>query len=146
MRDVLGPGPRTGFGLLRIRLRLLDAVFEPIGELVDAPVWNFMESTGESVARAIDMAEGICVLENVRFNPGETKGDPELAAAYAALGDVFVNDAFGSSPRDPPSGFGVARLLQSILGIEMYPGTHRILRRCNMIQAGLYQLFRCNFT
>jgi phosphoglycerate kinase len=43
------------------------------------------------------------LLENVRFHKGETKGDRELAKAYAKLGDVFVNDAFGTSHRDESS-------------------------------------------
>jgi phosphoglycerate kinase len=58
----------------------------------------------------------VVLLENVRFNEGETKGDPALAAAFARLGDVFVNDAFGSSHRDHSSVAGVARLLPSVAG------------------------------
>lgn len=53
----------------------------------------------------------ILLLENVRFEPGETKNDPALAQALAALGDVFVNDAFGAAHRAHASTEGVGRLL-----------------------------------
>ncbi len=53
----------------------------------------------------------ILVLENVRYEPGETKDDPELAAALAELGDVYVDDAFGAAHRAHASNEGVARLL-----------------------------------
>jgi len=62
-------------------------------------------------------ASGTCLLENVRFHPGETAGDPDLAAAFARLGDVFCNDAFGTSHRDHASVCGVARLLPSAAGL-----------------------------
>ena len=51
------------------------------------------------------------LLENVRYEPGETKNDPELAAALAALADVYVNDAFGAAHRAHASTEGVARLV-----------------------------------
>ncbi len=51
------------------------------------------------------------VLENVRYEPGETKNDPELAAALASLADVYVNDAFGTAHRAHASTEGVARLV-----------------------------------
>jgi phosphoglycerate kinase len=53
----------------------------------------------------------ILLLENVRFEPGETQNDPQLSAALAALADVYVDDAFGVSHRAHASTVGVARLL-----------------------------------
>jgi len=59
-----------------------------------------------------DLAPGdVLVLENVRYEPGETDDDPQLAAALAALADVYVNDAFGAAHRAHASTEGVARLV-----------------------------------
>jgi phosphoglycerate kinase len=52
----------------------------------------------------------VLLLENVRYEPGETRNDPELAAALAELGDVYVDDAFGAAHRAHASTEGVARL------------------------------------
>jgi phosphoglycerate kinase len=57
------------------------------------------------------------MLENVRFYPGETENDSELAKAMARLGDLFVNDAFGSSHRAHSSVVGVARHLTAAAGL-----------------------------
>jgi phosphoglycerate kinase len=56
------------------------------------------------------------MLENVRFNEGETTNDPELAKRYAALADAYVNDAFGSAHRAHASTEAVAHLLPSAAG------------------------------
>ncbi len=61
----------------------------------------------------------VLLLENVRFEPGEEKNDPELAARYARLGEAFVLDAFGSAHRAHASVVGVARLLPSYAGLLM---------------------------
>jgi phosphoglycerate kinase len=53
----------------------------------------------------------VLVLENVRYEPGETKNDPELAQAYARLCDAYVDDAFGAAHRAHASTEGVARLV-----------------------------------
>jgi phosphoglycerate kinase len=58
----------------------------------------------------------VVLLENTRFHPGEEKNDAELAAAMAALGDVFVNDAFSAAHRAHSSTEGIARLLPSCAG------------------------------
>jgi phosphoglycerate kinase len=56
------------------------------------------------------------MLENVRYDPGETKNDPELARRYASFGDVFVDDAFGAAHRAHASTVGVAELLPAYAG------------------------------
>ncbi len=56
------------------------------------------------------------MLENTRFHPGEETNDPELAAAFAGLADVFVNDAFSAAHRAHASTEGVARLLPAYAG------------------------------
>jgi phosphoglycerate kinase len=97
----------------------LTPVARRLEELISAPVVALRESTGPAVEQAIaDAPAGsVVLLENVRFHPGETAGDPELSKAFARLGDVFVNDAFGSSHRDHCSVSGVARLLPSAAGL-----------------------------
>jgi phosphoglycerate kinase len=64
----------------------------------------------EALARELQPAH-VLMLENVRYEPGETKNDPELARAYAALADAYVNDAFGAAHRAHASTEGVARLV-----------------------------------
>jgi phosphoglycerate kinase len=58
----------------------------------------------------------VVMLENVRYESGETKNDPELAKRYAALADVYVNDAFGAAHRAHASTEAVAHLLPSAAG------------------------------
>jgi phosphoglycerate kinase len=62
---------------------------------------------------------GVLLLENTRFYPGEEKNDAELAKQMAALGDVFVNDAFGSAHRAHSSTAGVSDYLPSVAGLLM---------------------------
>jgi phosphoglycerate kinase len=75
---------------------------------------------GEPVELADDLDNvpdaDIVMVENVRFLDGETKNDPELAKRYAALADVYVNDAFGSAHRAHASTEAVAHLLPSAAG------------------------------
>src|SRR6185503_13698462 len=58
----------------------------------------------------------VVMLENVRYEPAETKNDPELAGRYAALADLYVNDAFGAAHRAHASTEAVAHLLPSAAG------------------------------
>jgi phosphoglycerate kinase len=96
----------------------LDPIAERLGKLLGRPVTKLDESTGAAVERAVDGASpgSVILLENVRFNAGEQKSDPALSAAYAKIGDVFVNDAFGTSHRPDCSVSGVAQLLPSCAG------------------------------
>ncbi|MCY3866553.1 MAG: phosphoglycerate kinase [Chloroflexi bacterium] len=60
---------------------------------------------------------GLILLENTRFHAGETKNDPRFAAALAAHGDVFVNDAFGTAHRAHASNVGVSARLTAVAGL-----------------------------
>ena len=73
---------------------------------------------GESAkALAADLKEGeVLLLENVRYEKGETKNDPELSKKFADLADVFVNDAFGSAHRAHSSTTGVADYIPAVGG------------------------------
>jgi phosphoglycerate kinase len=69
----------------------------------------------EGLAEELGAGE-LLVLENSRFEPGETANDPELAAALARLADVYVNDAFGAAHRAHATTEGVAHLLPAAAG------------------------------
>jgi phosphoglycerate kinase len=62
---------------------------------------------------------GVLLLENTRFHAGETKNDMDIAKQLAELGDVYVNDAFGSAHRAHSSTEGVARFLPAVSGFLM---------------------------
>ena len=86
-----------------------------------APVaGRLAELLGADVALAgslDDVPDGdVVMLENVRFEPGETENDPELARRYADLADAYVNDAFGAAHRAHASTEAVAHLLPSAAG------------------------------
>jgi phosphoglycerate kinase len=91
----------------------LKPVAERLGELIGAPVRLAPAVVGDEVRAAVDeLGPGdVLLLENVRYEPGETKNDPDLARALASLADVYVNDAFGAAHRAHASTEGVARLL-----------------------------------
>lgn len=90
-----------------------------LGELLGRDVICLPESTGPAVQEKVAACApgSVILLENVRFHPGETKGDMALAAEFASLGDLFVLDAFGTAHRDHASVCGVARLLPSAAGL-----------------------------
>ena len=96
----------------------LEPVSKRLGELLGARVFQAPEVVGPEVRRgAARLDEGeILVLENTRWEPGETKNDPDLARDLAELADFFVSDAFGSVHRAHASTVGVAELLPSAAG------------------------------
>ena len=96
----------------------LTSVGKRLRELLKTPVLKLDESIGPAVAQAIAAApaNATILLENVRFHPGEEKGDPALAAEFARLGDAFVNDAFGAAHRAHASVSGIAKLLPAAAG------------------------------
>jgi phosphoglycerate kinase len=96
----------------------LAPVVERLRELTDAPVSLAPAVVGDAVRALTEgLSDGeILVLENVRFEAGETTNDPRLAAALAELGDCYVNDAFGAAHRAHASTEGVAHLLPSAAG------------------------------
>ena len=88
-------------------------VADRLSELLGQTVGYVRETVGPVAERAAaDLANGECLLlENVRFNEGETRYDPDFARELAALGEVYVNDAFGAAHRAHASTEGVARQL-----------------------------------
>ncbi len=84
-----------------------------LAELTEAHVTLAPGVVGAEVRRLAESLESgdVLVLENVRYEPGETKNDPGLAVSLADLADVYVDDAFGAAHRAHASTEGVPRLL-----------------------------------
>jgi phosphoglycerate kinase len=84
-----------------------------LGELLGKEVKFVDDCIGEEVKAVVSsMKPGdVTVLENVRFHAGETKNDPELSKELATLGDVYINDAFGSAHRAHSSTEGVTKFV-----------------------------------
>jgi phosphoglycerate kinase len=94
---------------------------EVLSGLLGKPVKMAPDCVGpevEKMAKALKPGE-IIMLENTRFHPEEEKNDMELARKMASLGDVFVNDAFGSAHRAHSSTEGVAHFLPAVSGFLM---------------------------
>ncbi|EDL62845.1 phosphoglycerate kinase [Bacillus sp. SG-1] len=96
----------------------LTPVAKRLSELLGKDVAKTDEAYGDTVKAEIEkMSEGdVLLLENVRFYPGETKNDADLAKEFAALADVYVNDAFGAAHRAHASTAGVAEHLPAAAG------------------------------
>jgi phosphoglycerate kinase len=79
------------------------------------------DCVGPTAEQAVaDLPEGgVLLLENTRFHPEERKNDPAFVAQLAKLGDVYVNDAFGSAHRAHASSEGVAHHLPAVAGLLM---------------------------
>jgi phosphoglycerate kinase len=92
---------------------------ERLGELIEAPVLQAPEVVGPEVrSGAARLRPGtVLVLENTRWERGETKNDPALATELASLAEAYVNDAFGSAHRAHASTVGVAERLPSAAGL-----------------------------
>ena len=84
-----------------------------LGELTGTEVTLAPDVVGDEVSAAVDaLGPGdLLLLENLRYEPGETKNDPDLARALASFADVYVNDAFGAAHRAHASTEGVAHLV-----------------------------------
>jgi phosphoglycerate kinase len=100
----------------------LEPVAHRLGELLGQDVAFATDTVGESARSTVDaLADGeVAVLENVRFNAGETSKDDaeraDFAEQLAALADVFVSDGFGVVHRKQASVYDVAKLLPSAMG------------------------------
>ncbi len=96
----------------------LAPVAKRLGELLGKPVSMAADVVGEDAkAKAAALRPGeILLLENTRFEKGETKNDPELAKAMASMAEVYVSDAFGAVHRAHASTAGVADYLPAVSG------------------------------
>ena len=90
----------------------LKQIVRDLERLLGAPI-EFIPDPAQGVAATRQLPRGaVALVENTRFWPGEEKNDPELARTFAALGDIYVNDAFGSAHRAHASTEGVAHILK----------------------------------
>ncbi len=92
-----------------------------LAEILGQPVQVLSDCVGPEVEAAVRaMSPGqVVLLENLRFHPEEEKNDPEFARKLASLGDLYVNDAFGTAHRAHASTEGVARYLPAVAGFLM---------------------------
>jgi phosphoglycerate kinase len=99
----------------------LRAASETLSTLLGKPVQMAPDCVGaevEAMAKALKPGD-VLMLENTRFHKGEEKNDLELAKQMAVLGDVYVNDAFGSAHRAHSSTEGVTHFLPAVSGFLM---------------------------
>jgi len=99
----------------------LDPVAKRLSELLGKKVTKLNDCIGDEVFERVSKIRPgeVILLENVRFHPGEEKNDPEFAKKLASLGDIFVNDAFGTAHRAHASTAGVANYIPGYAGFLM---------------------------
>ena len=98
----------------------LNSVAKRLEMLLDDPVKKLDDCIGEEIKQVIQSAaEKIFLLENLRFYPEEENNDAEFARKLASLGEVFINDAFGTAHRAHASTEGIAHCLKSAAGFLM---------------------------
>ena len=96
----------------------MSIVAKRLAEVQSAPVTFVNATRGPELEEAVKAQEDgtIVLMQNTRYEKGESKNDPELGAYWASLGDLFVEDAFGSVHRAHASTAGIASHLPSALG------------------------------
>lgn len=99
----------------------LKPVAKRLSELLNKPVKMMDDTIGSKVEESVkQMRPGdVILLENTRFYPGEEENSPDFAEQLAQLGDIHVNDAFGTAHRAHASNVGVAKYLPSVAGFLM---------------------------
>jgi phosphoglycerate kinase len=108
----------------------LAPLVKPMENALDRPVSFVADTVGaEAKAAVAALKDGeVLLLENTRFHPGEEKNDAEFSAALAALGELYVNDAFSAAHRAHASTEGVARLLPNAAGRSMQAELEHLAR------------------
>ncbi len=103
------------------KTKSLEVVAEQLSAILKREVQFVAATRGEQLEEAIaELKDGeILLFENTRFEAGETKNDADLGAYWASLGDLFVNDAFGTAHRQHASNVGIARHLETAAGFLM---------------------------
>jgi phosphoglycerate kinase len=111
----------------------MDPVAKRLEELLGAPVLKLDAAVGPEVEEVLAApGDGVVLLENSRFYPGETENDPEFSKQLASLADLYVDDAFGAAHRAHATTVGVAELLPAAAGLlmeEELGSLDKVLRR-----------------
>ena len=102
----------------RVEKYSLKPIAERLSELLGQPVKFLDDCVGEAIKQQIAAAkERVVLLENLRFHAEEEANDPNFAKELASLGDIYVNDAFGTAHRAHASTEGVAHYLKGAAGL-----------------------------
>ncbi|HED24293.1 MAG TPA: phosphoglycerate kinase [Firmicutes bacterium] len=111
----------------------MDPVAERLAHILSRPVHKIETVVGPEVKKRVaEMQEGeLLLLENLRFEKGEEKNDPEFARQLAEPFDLFVNDAFGTAHRAHASTAGVASYLPAVAGLLMKKEIEELSRCLN---------------
>lgn len=105
----------------RVPAMSLEPVVPALAQALGVPVAFAEDCIGGPAKQAVAAlpAGGVLLLENTRFHPGEEENDPMMAAALAALGEIYVNDAFSAAHRAHASTEAIARVLPACAGRTM---------------------------
>lgn len=95
----------------------LSFIVPALSQVLGAPV-TFSTDINRAAVDAMPAGK-VMLMENTRFHSGETKGDADLSARYAALGDIFIADAFSVAHRDHATSAGIARHIPAYAGLAM---------------------------
>ncbi|HVZ12133.1 MAG TPA: phosphoglycerate kinase [Patescibacteria group bacterium] len=101
------------------RIKNKELSLKPIAEWFASKISGNAEPTKIDSFDGFKITDKVSLVENIRFFPEEEKNDPEFAKKLAALGDVFVNDAFAVCHREHASIVGIATLLPSYAGLHL---------------------------
>jgi phosphoglycerate kinase len=99
----------------------LKPVAKRLSELLGKHIIMAPDCVGDEVKKLTDSLKpgDVMLLENLRFNKGETDNDPDFVQELASLGDIYVNDAFGTAHRAHASTEGIAHVLPGVAGFLM---------------------------
>src|SRR5581483_3279835 len=105
----------------RVASMSLKPVVEPLSALIGTTVTFADDCVGEAAERAVGFVQpgGVLLLENLRYHAGEEANDPAFAKRLAALGDIYVDDAFSAAHRAHASTEALAHLLPAYAGEQM---------------------------
>lgn len=111
----------------------LEPIRECLSQLLDMDIKMARDAVGEETRQMVDgLHEGeVLLLENLRFHSEEKENDSEFAKTLASYGDVFINDAFGTSHRKHASTYGIGKYLPAVAGFLIEKELHMLGKTIN---------------